>query len=155
MRSLLVFLYLSLVWTKGAGASDPALPFMEYLDNDHLVCLKWGFDKMQGSITFKLVVNTTGWVGFGLSPNGGMKGSDIVIGGFGPSGNYFTVSHYQLLTTNVDISFMFSSILDFFLPVLWAHFLGLIFLCSTANRTDSKCFLLSIRIFMLQGTPCL
>ncbi|XP_044233435.1 DBH-like monooxygenase protein 2 homolog [Thunnus albacares] len=90
MLSLLPFLYLSLVWTNEVGASDPGLPFMEYLDNDHLVCLKWGFDKLQGNITFKLVVNTTGWVGFGLSPNGGMKGSDIVMGGLGPSGPYFT-----------------------------------------------------------------
>ncbi|KAF1376611.1 hypothetical protein PFLUV_G00213270 [Perca fluviatilis] len=90
MRSLLPFLYLFSVWTKGARAADPTLPFMEYLDQNHLVCLKWGFDNPQGNITFKLVVNTTGWVGFGFSPNGGMKGSDMVIGGVGPSGIYFT-----------------------------------------------------------------
>uniref|UniRef100_A0A8D0DGG4 Monooxygenase, DBH-like 1, like n=1 Tax=Sander lucioperca TaxID=283035 RepID=A0A8D0DGG4_SANLU len=90
MRSLLPFLYLFSVWTKGARVVDPTLPFMEYLDQNNLVCLKWGFDNPQGNITFKLVVNTTGWVGFGFSPNGGMKGSDIVIGGVGPSGIYFT-----------------------------------------------------------------
>ncbi|XP_040920021.1 DBH-like monooxygenase protein 2 homolog isoform X2 [Toxotes jaculatrix] len=90
MRSLLPFLCLFLAGTKGVGASDPTVPFMEYLDQDNLVCLKWGFDDLQGSITFMLAVNTTGWVGFGLSPNGGMKGSDIVIGGLGPSGSYFT-----------------------------------------------------------------
>lgn len=116
MLSLLPFLYLSLVWTNEVGASDPGLPFMEYLDNDHLVCLKWGFDKLQGNITFKLVVNTTGWVGFGLSPNGGMKGSDIVMGGLGPSGPYFTVSHYQMLS--VGICFMCSSMLDSFPNVM-------------------------------------
>ncbi|XP_039980893.1 DBH-like monooxygenase protein 2 homolog isoform X2 [Xiphias gladius] len=66
------------------------MPFTVYLDQDHLVCLKWRFDHLQGNIAFKLIVNTTGWVGFGLSPNGGMKGSDIVIGGLGPSGSYFT-----------------------------------------------------------------
>ncbi|KAM7395407.1 hypothetical protein PAMA_006932 [Pampus argenteus] len=93
MLSLLPFLYLSLVWTKGEGASDPVMPFMVYLDNNHMVCLKWGFDNLEGSITFKLEVNTTGWVGFGLSPNGGMAGSDIVIGGLGPNGQYFTDSH--------------------------------------------------------------
>ncbi|KAM7367921.1 hypothetical protein PAMP_014186 [Pampus punctatissimus] len=93
MLSLLTFLYLSLVWTKGEGASDPAMPFVVYLDNNHLVCLKWGFDDLEGIITFKLEVNTTGWVGFGLSPNGGMAGSDIVIGGLGPNGQYFTDSH--------------------------------------------------------------
>ncbi|XP_067141864.1 DBH-like monooxygenase protein 1 [Centruroides vittatus] len=32
------------------------------------------------SITFQVEVATNGWVGFGISSNGGMKGSDIVIG---------------------------------------------------------------------------
>ncbi|XP_056261677.1 DBH-like monooxygenase protein 2 homolog [Seriola aureovittata] len=90
MRSLLPFLCLFLARTKGAVASDPSMPFMVYLDQDHLVCLKWGFDNLQGNIVFKLTVNTTGWVSFGMSPNGGMKGSDIVIGGLGPSGSYFS-----------------------------------------------------------------
>ncbi len=91
------------------------MPFMEYLDQNHLVCLKWGFDDLQGNITFKLVVNTTGWVGFGFSPNGGMKGSDIVMGGLGPGGSYFTVSHDQILAaTCVAVCFMFPPYLDIF-----------------------------------------
>uniref|UniRef100_A0A673CC00 Monooxygenase, DBH-like 1, like n=1 Tax=Sphaeramia orbicularis TaxID=375764 RepID=A0A673CC00_9TELE len=89
MHSLCLFLYFFL-WTKGAGASDPTMPFMEYLDQKHLVCLKWNFDDLKGTITFKLVVNTTGWISFGFSPNGGMAGSDIVVGGVGPDGKYFT-----------------------------------------------------------------
>ncbi|XP_068433572.1 DBH-like monooxygenase protein 2 homolog [Clinocottus analis] len=94
MRSPLPFLLgLFFIWTKGAGASDPNLPFMEYLDQDHMVCLKWGFDNPQGTITFELVVNTTGWVGLGFSPNGGMIGADIVIGGVGPDGRYFADYH--------------------------------------------------------------
>uniref|UniRef100_A0A3Q2Z9X5 DOMON domain-containing protein n=1 Tax=Hippocampus comes TaxID=109280 RepID=A0A3Q2Z9X5_HIPCM len=76
-----------------AQASDPSLPFMDYLDTDHLVCIKWGFDDQQGNITFKFIVNTTGWIGFGLSPNGDMIGADLVMGGVGPDGNYFKVSH--------------------------------------------------------------
>ncbi|XP_023125529.2 DBH-like monooxygenase protein 2 homolog [Amphiprion ocellaris] len=93
MCSLPPLLPLLLAWATVAGATDPTLPFMEYLDRDRLVCLKWGFDNLQGNITFQLVVNSTGWVGFGLSPNGGMKGSDIIIGGLGPSGSYFTDLH--------------------------------------------------------------
>ncbi|XP_076612797.1 DBH-like monooxygenase protein 2 homolog [Chaetodon auriga] len=85
MRSLIPLLYLFFL----AGASDHTMPFMEYLDQNHLVCLKWGFDKLEGNITFELIVNTTGWVGFGFSPNGGMKGSDIIMGGLGPAGTYF------------------------------------------------------------------
>ncbi|KAM3860959.1 DBH-like monooxygenase protein 2 homolog [Diretmus argenteus] len=69
------------------------MPFMEYLDPDHRVSLKWGFDDIQETITFALCVNATGWVSFGFSPNGGMRGSDIVIGGIGPSGIYFTDRH--------------------------------------------------------------
>ncbi|XP_071335319.1 DBH-like monooxygenase protein 2 homolog [Trachinotus anak] len=93
MHSLLLFLCLFLTKAKATRASDPTMPFMVYLDQDHLVCLKWGFDDLQGNIVFKLVVNTTGWIGFGMSPNGGMKGSDMVIGGFGPSGAYFSDRH--------------------------------------------------------------
>lgn len=93
MRPLLPFLCLLSVWTRGAGASDPDLPFMEYLDPNHLVCLKWGFDDLKGNITFKLVVNTTGWVGIGFSEDGGMTGADIVMGGVGPSGHYFSDYH--------------------------------------------------------------
>uniref|UniRef100_A0A672I0U6 Monooxygenase, DBH-like 1, like n=1 Tax=Salarias fasciatus TaxID=181472 RepID=A0A672I0U6_SALFA len=74
-------------------SADTNMPFMEYLDHDRLVSLKWGFDSLQGNITFQLVVNSTGWVGFGLSPNGGMQGSDIVIGGLGSDGSYFTDRH--------------------------------------------------------------
>ncbi|KAK1889581.1 DBH-like monooxygenase protein 2 like [Dissostichus eleginoides] len=93
MHSLLPFLYLFSAWTKGAWAADPTMPFMEYLDEKHMVCLMWGFDNLKGNITFKLEVNTTGWVGFGFSPNGGMKGADMVIGGVGPDGSYFTDRH--------------------------------------------------------------
>lgn len=97
MHFLLPFFFLVQAWPKGEGATDdPAMPFMEYLDSHHLVRLKWGFDDQTGTITFTLIINTTGWVGFGLSPNGGMQGSDIVIGGFGPSGSYFTVSNYLI-----------------------------------------------------------
>uniref|UniRef100_A0A4W6D3W2 DOMON domain-containing protein n=1 Tax=Lates calcarifer TaxID=8187 RepID=A0A4W6D3W2_LATCA len=96
MRSLLPLLCLVLAWTKGAGASDHSLPFMVYLDQDHLVCLKWGFDNPQGTITLKVLINTTGWIGFGFSPNGGMAGADIIMGGLGPSGIYFAVSHYHI-----------------------------------------------------------
>ncbi|XP_074472001.1 DBH-like monooxygenase protein 2 homolog [Sebastes fasciatus] len=93
MRSLLPLLYLLSVWTAEAGASDPNLPFMDYIDNNHMVCLKWGFDNLQGNITLKFIVNTTGWVGFGFSPNGGMAGADILMGGVGPNGTYFSDRH--------------------------------------------------------------
>lgn len=85
MRLLLPLLYMLSILTKIAEASEPAMSFMEYLDQNHLVGLRWGFDLLQGSIAFRLAVNTTGWVGFGFSRSGGIKGSVIVIGGLGPS----------------------------------------------------------------------
>ena len=85
-------LFLLFIWTERTKASEPPdLPFVEYLDQNRLVRLSWGFDNHQGNITFELMVNTTGWVGFGFSPNGEMKGSDIVIGGIRPAGSYFAV----------------------------------------------------------------
>jgi len=46
--------------------------------------LYWNYTS--DTITFKLVIKTTGWVGFGLSPNGGMKNSDIIQAWTCPNG---------------------------------------------------------------------
>ena len=40
----------------------------------------WTFDLATQRIDFAVSVGTTGWVGFGLSPNGQMPRSDVVIG---------------------------------------------------------------------------
>ncbi len=85
----LVLLLLSVQWCW--AEEDPLLPFSEHLDPEHKVRLKWGFDEIQGTILFELTVNTSGWVGLGFSPKGGMTGADVVIGGVGPDGRYFTV----------------------------------------------------------------
>ncbi|XP_043962058.1 DBH-like monooxygenase protein 2 homolog [Gambusia affinis] len=95
MSALLSFVSILLAWMAGAWATDDNLPFMEYLDEGGLVYLKWGFDNVQGNITFQLTVNTTGWVGFGFSPHGGMDDADIVMGGLGSDGSYFA-DYYSL-----------------------------------------------------------
>uniref|UniRef100_A0A8C1KQA8 Monooxygenase, DBH-like 1, like n=1 Tax=Cyprinus carpio TaxID=7962 RepID=A0A8C1KQA8_CYPCA len=87
----LVLLLLSVQWSW--ALEDPLLPFSEHLDPEHKVQLKWGFDEIQGTILFELTVSTSGWVGFGFSPKGGMTGADIVIGGVGAKGSYFTDRH--------------------------------------------------------------
>ncbi|XP_067141854.1 DBH-like monooxygenase protein 1 homolog [Centruroides vittatus] len=48
------------------------------LDNNGNYHLVWFLS--EDSITFQVEVATKGWVGFGISPNGGMANSDIVIG---------------------------------------------------------------------------
>ncbi|XP_070581119.1 DBH-like monooxygenase protein 1 homolog [Ptychodera flava] len=49
-----------------------------FLDQNGKYKVYWKFDDVK--ITFEVHVETTGYVGFGFSPNGGMPGSDIVIG---------------------------------------------------------------------------
>ena len=49
--------------------------------------LHWNFDLEQQTIAFAVNVSTTGWVGFGLSPNGQMPQSDVVIGWVDDDGN--------------------------------------------------------------------
>ena len=52
--------------------------FSATLDNDYK--LYWSYDLAVETIRFAVRVRTEGWVGFGLSPNGQMPGSDVVIG---------------------------------------------------------------------------
>ena len=57
--------------------------FQRVLDNEGRYVLHWSFDLDAGdtgTISFAVNVSTTGWVGFGLSPNGQMPRSDVVIG---------------------------------------------------------------------------
>ena len=42
--------------------------------------LYWNFSNANEVIKFAVKVKTTGWIGFGLSPNGQMTDSDVVIG---------------------------------------------------------------------------
>ncbi|XP_078689271.1 DBH-like monooxygenase protein 1 homolog [Branchiostoma floridae x Branchiostoma belcheri] len=59
------------------GSAD-VFPHHEALDEAGKYHLYWKFDEEK--IELEAQVQTTGWVGLGLSPNGGMAGSDIVIG---------------------------------------------------------------------------
>ena len=53
-------------------------PHSLFLDPQEHFQVFWKYD--DNTITFELWVQTLGYVGFGLSPNGGMAGSDMVIG---------------------------------------------------------------------------
>ena len=66
--------------------------FSAILDDGYT--LYWNFDLEQQTIAFAVNVSTTGWVGFGLSPNGQMPQSDVVIGWVDNDGNtQFHVSY--------------------------------------------------------------
>ena len=54
--------------------------------------LYWNFSTVDETIHFAVKVNTTGWVGFGISPNGQMPGSDVIIAWVDGDEAYFHVS---------------------------------------------------------------
>lgn len=66
---------------------------LDPLRNYHL---SWRINDAEQHITFQVDVKTKGWIGFGLSPNGGMAGSDIVIGWVKDGKTFFTVSEFSL-----------------------------------------------------------
>ena len=49
------------------------------LDSNNQFHLKWLFDLSMETIVFNVCVRTKGWIGFGISPSGGMTGSDLII----------------------------------------------------------------------------
>ena len=61
--------------------------------------LFWDFDTQAETISFAVRVKTMGWVGFGLSPNGGMIGSDVVIGWVTENSVYFHVRKLTAVST--------------------------------------------------------
>ena len=68
----------------GAAAVDlqDKYPFSKVLldEGGQYYELHWNFSRSTESIYFAVNVSTTGWVGLGLSPNGQMPGSDVVMG---------------------------------------------------------------------------
>ena len=74
--------------------------FSTILDDGYT--LHWNFDLEQQTIGFAVNVSTTGWVGFGLSPNGQMPQSDVVIGWVDNDGNtQFDVSRSRALMHSI------------------------------------------------------
>ena len=59
--------------------------------------LFWSYDLDAETISFAVRVRTEGWIGFGISPNGQMPGSDVVIGWVDAEGQvFFHVSDYKV-----------------------------------------------------------
>lgn len=91
MKSLLVFATLLCL---GCCAIDLTVyPLSSVLKSDGsgapLYTLYWNFSTADETITFAVKAKTNGWVGFGLSPNGGMVNSDVVIGWVNEAGEAF------------------------------------------------------------------
>ena len=82
--SMLSLLILVPLFTEGARTVELSsnYPFHQVLYDDlgQFYGLYWNYSIAAGTIHFAVNVSTTGWVGFGVSPNGQMPGSDVVIG---------------------------------------------------------------------------
>ena len=82
MAALFVILVLasSIVAFAAEGSTNlhDKYRFSRMLDSVGQYWLYWSFQ--EDNISFAVSVQTTGWVGFGLSPNGQMPQSDVVIG---------------------------------------------------------------------------
>ena len=69
-------------------------------DGDTYV-LHWNFSTAERTIAFAVNVSTTGWVGFGISPNGGMTNSDVVMGWVRSGRAYLHVSLCEMTSVAV------------------------------------------------------
>ncbi len=82
----------SLSFHRGAGHTGS-----EYLDGEQKFKLSWTINEDEKTIYFEVSAETLGYVGFGLSPNGGMAGADILIAGVTENGEtYSGVSSIKL-----------------------------------------------------------
>ncbi|XP_051818205.1 putative DBH-like monooxygenase protein 2 [Antechinus flavipes] len=71
-----------------------SLRFSRFLDPSNLMYLLWDFDIKAEMITFELRVQTTGWVGLGITNRYTNVGADLVVGGVLPEGNIYFSDHH-------------------------------------------------------------
>ena len=90
MRAVLLLLTLTVHLALSVQDLSSTYQFNAQLHEDY--ALYWSFDNDAQNISFAVRVRTTGWIGFGLSPNGQMPQSDVVIGWVdGSGGTHFDV----------------------------------------------------------------
>ena len=95
MKSLLCLLsLLPLVLGTHGLSSSYTFSSTLYDQGGDTYVLHWNFNTAERTIAFAVNVSTTGWIGFGISPNGGMVNSDVVIGWVSNGRAYFHVSFY-------------------------------------------------------------
>ena len=77
--------------------------------------LYWAYDSSKEMFYFTVVVQTTGWIAFGVSnERGGMRGYDVMVGGVDDSGNgYIAVRKVILVRTFKDFLLNLLAVLEF------------------------------------------
>ena len=86
---------LSVAFCANDFSSYPFKATLNTAESGGLYELYWKFDNAKETISFAVRVNATGWVGLGLSPNGQMPNSDVVIGWVTDGGE--TVFHVSVI----------------------------------------------------------
>ena len=100
MKSL-VYLLALLPIVLGNLSSRYAFSTTLYDRNGDTYVLHWNFSTAERTIAFAVNVSTTGWVGFGISPNGGMMNSDVVMGWVRDERAYLHVSLCEMTSVAV------------------------------------------------------
>ncbi|XP_069961322.1 DBH-like monooxygenase protein 1 [Cherax quadricarinatus] len=100
-------------WVMGvAGVTQPPSTSLPHFDFHHRVMMDQRgayfmlWTPMNDKIVIEVQVATLGYVGLGFSPNGGMRGSDVVIGWVDDQGQLHFQDRYAfaLLTPSIDAS---------------------------------------------------
>ena len=86
--------FFAAVLSLGSCQINPdAYPFSAVLsanqNGDPIYTLYWNFTVPDETIRFAVNVATDGWVGLGISPNGGMTNSDVAVGWVNDNGEAF------------------------------------------------------------------
>ena len=94
MRATAAVVLLLLVITQSSAQSivDLSSTYQFNASLHERYTLYWSFNNDAQTIRFAVRVRTTGWVGFGISPNGQMPQSDVVIGWVDNGRSYFDVN---------------------------------------------------------------
>lgn len=114
-----LFLFLVFLWTTKAFSHLIPIPTehfllhetLDHLGNYHVF---WKFNKTH--ITFEVHVKTRGYVGFGISPNGKMYPSDVVVGWVKDGVPHLSVSIFK-------IYYLWYCEWNFLHTMLWSWFL--------------------------------
>ena len=72
-----MLILLPINWCSGSSYSSDLTHSLQ-LDEEGKYTLFWDFNTTH--IAFEVQVQTLGWIGFGISPNGKMYPADVVIG---------------------------------------------------------------------------
>lgn len=85
----------------------------QILDNDGYIVLRW--QPRHQEISFRIEARTTGYVGIGFSPNGGMKEADILIGwidDYTSKAHLLVSKKFTIPKFNLLISIKYSLVID-------------------------------------------